>query len=472
MHKSFILIILACNTLLSSFAQTAGKATIQKTGNWIGAVDGLPIYFRITGDEGSGYKADWNNPAQKALGLPCKTVVITSDSLIIQAGGVDASFRGRYLPGLDSITGTWQQNGRPFHMDLRRMKRPQTPHPPFPYRSDSVEYDNADATVHLGATLTRPQTGKKLPVVILITGSGQQDRDETLFEHKPFAVIADYLTRRGMAVLRVDDRGMGKSKGDLNYATTSDFADDVLAGIRYLRTRDDIDTTRIGLIGHSEGGLIAPIVLTRWPHLNFIIALAGPGVPGRAIALRQQTDPVRQLLGPSSFNAYYPFTEEKLKIMEDTYGQPDSIVLRQLKANYSRWKATLPDSIATRLNAKNVNEALYGFQVAMELRPWIRYFYHTAPATFLKQVTCPFLALDGSKDTQVDPEQNIPVIRAALTEGGNTQVTTHIFPGLNHLFQHAGSGDFREYALIEESFAPEVLRMIGDWIGKIDKLQE
>ena len=472
MHKSFILTILTANTLLSSLAQTAGTTPVQKTGNWIGVADGLPLYFRITGEESSGYTADWNSPAQKALGLPCKSVVITGDSLIIQARGINASFRGRYLPGLDSITGTWQQNGRSLHMDLRRMKRPQIPHPPFPYRSDSVEYDNTDATVHLGATFTRPRTGKKIPVVILITGSGQQDRDETIFEHKPFAIIADYLTRRGLAVLRVDDRGTGKSKGDLNFATSSDFADDVLTSIRYLKTRDDIDTTRIGLIGHSEGGLIAPIVFTRWPHLNFIISLAGPGVPGRAVALRQQTDPVRQQLGSACYNAYYPFVEEKLKIMEDTYGQPDSLVLRQLKTSYTRWKATLPDSIATRLNAKNVNEAVYGFQVAMELKPWLRYFYHTDPVTFLKQVSCPFLALDGSKDTQVDPEQNIPVIRAALTEGGNTHVMVHVFPGLNHFFQHAGSGEFREYALIEESFAPEVLRMMGDFIAKIDKLQE
>jgi len=131
MHKSFILTILAANTLLSSFAQTAGKASIQKTGDWIGSVEGLPLYFRITGDEGSGYKADWNSPAQKTLGRRCKSVVITGDSLIIQAGGINASFRGRYLPGLDSITGTWQQNARSLHMDLRRMKRPQTPHPPL-----------------------------------------------------------------------------------------------------------------------------------------------------------------------------------------------------------------------------------------------------------------------------------------------------------------------------------------------------
>jgi hypothetical protein len=474
MHKSFILIVLATNTLLSSFAQTAGKAitSTQKTGNWIGTIEdnGLPLYFRIKGDAASGYKADWNSPSEKALGLPCKNVVINDDSLVIQTAGLNASYHGRYLPGLDSITGTWQQNGHTLKLDLRRMNRPQTPHPPFPYRSDSIEYDNASATVHLGATLTRPRTGKKFPVVILITGSGQQDRDETLLEHKPFAVIADYLTRRGMAVLRVDDRGTGKSKGDLTKATSSDFADDVLAGIRYLKTRADIDTTRIGLIGHSEGGLIAPIVDTRWPHLNFIITLAGPGVPGRAVILRQQTEPVKQLLGTAVFNAYYPFVVEKLKIMEDNYNQPDSVVLRLLKASYGRWKNTLPDSIATPLNVKNVNEALYGYQAAMELKPWLRYFYHTDPATFLRQVHCPFLALNGSKDKQVDPEQNIPIIRAALTEGGNTHVMVHIFPGLNHLFQHAGTGEFREYALIDESFAPEVLQLMGDWILKIDKL--
>jgi pimeloyl-ACP methyl ester carboxylesterase len=476
MQKSLILIIGLVWTFLSSFAQSADP----RTGNWIGSIEGanMPIYFRIKGDSTSGYKADWNSPAQKALGLPCKTLIIMGDTLFIETSGVIASFRGRYLPGLDSVTGSWRQNGQAFPLNLRKMHRPQTPLPPFPYRSDSVEYDNLDRTVHLAATLTIPLPagslpsaipGKKYPVVILITGSGQEDRDETLVEHKPFAVIADYLTRRGMAVLRVDDRATGKSTGDLRNATTADFADDVLTSIRYLSTRGDIDTTRIGLIGHSEGGLIAPIVYTRWPHLHYIIMLAGPGVPGRAILLRQQTDPLRKI-SQEVYTAYYPLIKEKMKIMEDNYGQPDSVILSQVKAGYTKWKAGLSDNVARQLQVKNVTEGMYGVQVAGELKPWLRYFYHTDPAVFLRQVKCPVLALDGSKDLQVDPVENIPVIEAALASGGNTHVTTHVFPGLNHLFQHSATGEFSEYALIEESFAPEALQMMGDWIGKIDKL--
>jgi pimeloyl-ACP methyl ester carboxylesterase len=272
-----------------------------------------------------------------------------------------------------------------------------------------------------------------------------------------------------MAVLRVDDRGTGKSKGDLRNATTADFAEDVLTSIRYLITRSDIDTTRIGLIGHSEGGLIAPIVYTRWPHLNFIVTLAGPGVAGRYISLRQQTDLMRKI-GQAAYDAYYPLVREKMDILEENYGRPDSGTLAQVKASYNRWKAGLSDSVAGQLRVKNISEGMYGFQVAAELKPWIRYFYHTDPAFSLQQAKCPVLALDGSKDTQVDPEENIPAIRAALLKGGNQQVTVHVFPGLNHLFQHAGTGEFSEYAVIEESFAPEVLVMMGDWIGKIDKL--
>jgi uncharacterized protein len=476
MHKRSILVFFMLVCFFLSFAQSPDK----RTGNWIGEIEGtgLPIYFRIRGDSATGFTADWNSPAEKALGLPCKALTIRLDSLIIDPSGVVASFRGRYLPGRDSVTGTWKQSGQDFTLGLRRMRRPQTPVPPLPYRSDSVEYDNTAATVHLGATLSYPaQTtgpgssgpGKKYPVVILITGSGQQDRDETLFEHKPFAIIADYLTRRGIAVLRVDDRGTGKSKGDLRSATTADFAGDVLTSIRYLLTRKEIDTTRIGLIGHSEGGLIAPIVYGQWPHLNGIITLAGTGVPGREISLRQQTDPLKKL-GPAVYDAYYRLIKEKMTILDDNYGRPDSVILSQVKAGYTRWKAALPDSIAGALHVKGVNEAMYGFQVTVELKPWLRYFYHTDPALFFQQVKCPVLALNGSRDTQVDGAQNITAILTALHKGGNTQASSRIFPGLNHLFQHAATGEFAEYALIDESFDTAVLQVMGDWIAKIDKL--
>src|SRR5215831_5778940 len=254
------------------FFGSSAQITDKRTGNWIGVdkEDRLPIYFRISGDSLSGYKGDWNSPEEKALGMKCKSITIRNDSLVIETATINATYRGRYLAGMDSVSGAWQQGGKEVTLNLKRMRRPQTPKPPFNYQVDSVEYDNEDKTVHLGATLTRPFTEKKYPVAILITGSGQQDRDETIFEHRPFAIIADYLTKKGFAVLRVDDRGVGKSKGPLVKATTSDFADDVLTSIAYLKTRKDIDSNRIGLIGHSEGGIIAPIVFTRWPHLKWI----------------------------------------------------------------------------------------------------------------------------------------------------------------------------------------------------------
>ena len=187
---------------------------------------------------------------------------------------------------------------------------------------------------------------------------------------------------------------------------------------------------------------------------------------GSDIALRQQTDPLRGW-GPAAYSAYYSLDKNKLKILNDYYGQPDSLALRALKAEYTLWKSGLPDSISVRLNAKNGTADQYAAQVAREMHPWIRYFYKTDPAIFLQQVKCPVLALDGSKDTQVDPDQNIPTIRDALLKGGNTHVTTQVFPGLNHLFQHCTTGHFSEYALIEESFAPEVLKVMGDWITQI-----
>lgn len=466
--RQLVILLLFFTVLI---VDSPGQSIDKRSGNWIGALGTFdnPIYFRITGDSIQGYKADWSHPGAKAIDIPCKSVIIKGDSLFIEAGGIKASYRGRYL--LDgAVIGEWEQNGKTSPLNLIRMIRSQTPHPPFPYRSDSVEYDNKEKTVHLGATLTRPIPDKKYPVAILITGSGQQDRDETLFEHRPFAVIAGSLTRRGIAVLRVDDRQKGKSTGDLHKATSSDFADDVLTSIHYLTTRPDIDTTRILLIGHSEGGFIAPIVYSRWPHLNGIISLAGTGVPGRLISLRQQTEPVKAL-GAAAYQAYYPFTEEKMKILEDNYDRPDSTTLSLLKSSYSRWKATLPDSIAIQLNAKNTTEAVFAFvEARQEMIPWIRYFYHTDPALFWRQVKCPVLVLNGAKDHQIYPEQNVPAIKKALQAGGNTHVTTHIFPDLNHLFQHCVSGEGYEYILLEETFSPEVLQMMSDWIAKIDKL--
>jgi uncharacterized protein len=506
MKKTFLSMLvanmLACLCTLSSSAQSANNSSGQSAngstaqfangssvssangpsaqfankikGDWVGVIGsggaGLPLIFHITGDSLSGYQVTLDNPLRNFFGVKCNPITYKGDSLVIETIiGPKITYLGKYQAATDSVYGFWYQEGQVQALRLKRMLRPQMPRPPFPYRADSVEYDNAAKTVHLGATFTRPLADKKYPVAILITGSGLQDRDETLFGHKPFAVIADYLTRHGIAVLRVDDRTMGKSTGDVKSATTSDYADDVLAGINYLKTRSDIDTTRIGLIGHSEGGLIGPIAYSRWPHLKFMIMLAGPGIQGSEIMLRQQTDPLKPI-SMRAFDAYYPLVKKKLQIMNDTYGAPDSVTLNQIKAFYAQWKSGVPDSILVILHAKDVSPAFYGVLESAEMRPWLRYFYKTDPAYFLKQVKCPVLALDGEKDTQVYPEENIAAIKAALAAGGNTRVTTRIFPGLNHLFQHCHTGQVNEYPTIDESFAPEVLVVMGDWVRKVCNL--
>lgn len=468
MRKVSFMLMASVLLTLSSSAQI----TDNKRNDWVGVIvkPKLPMIFHITGDSLSGFHATFDNPAQRIMGVKCKQVTIKGDSLTIElGGGIPVTYRGKYQPARDSISGVWVQGEKATPLDLKRMIRPQTPKPPFHYRFDSVEYDNTGRTVHLGATLTRPEGSKKYPVAILITGSGQQDRDETLFDHKPFAVIADYLTEMGIAVLRVDDRGKGKSTGDVQQATSADFADDVLTSIAYLKTRTDIDTARMGLIGHSEGGFIAPLVYSKWPHLRFLVLLAGPGVPGSEIVLRQQTDPVKDI-SQAAYAAYYPLIKTKLKILNETYGEPDSITLSQVKTEFIQWQKGVPDSILDMLHARNVPAELYATQVSLEMRPWFRYFYKTDPARFLQQVKCPVLALNGEKDSQVDAVQNITAIHAALRKGGNRSVTTHIFPGLNHLFQHCGTGSFSEYPVIDETFAPEVLKMMGSWIQKMTNL--
>ncbi|HLY69612.1 MAG TPA: prolyl oligopeptidase family serine peptidase [Puia sp.] len=347
-----------------------------------------------------------------------------------------------------------------------KKNRPQTPQAPFDYRVDSVEYDNADKTIHLGATFTYPKTGKSFVTAVMITGSGLQDRDETIFDHKPFAVIADYLTRNGFAVLRVDDRNMGKSKGDIKNVTSLDFADDVMTSISYLLHRKEVDKNKIGVIGHSEGGFISPIIYTKWPKLAFIISLAGTGVSGAEILLRQQTDPVKNLVDSASFHAFYLLTQKTLQVIHDNSDKPDSIVLNMIKKSYVNWKSSQPDTVLITLHANVATPEMYARQISPELQSWLKYFIATDPDQFWQMVKCPVLALNGEKDIQVYANQNIPAIAASLQKAGDKHVTTKIFPGLNHLFQHCTKCTVAEYKELDETFSPEVLQVMGDWLKK------
>ena len=368
-----------------------------------------------------------------------------------------------------TLSGTWEQVGTKFPLELERMSegfepvanRPQNPKGPFPYKVKKVTYENATDKVTLGGTLTTPNGEGPFPVAILISGSGSQDRDETLFEHKPFWVIADYLTRHGVAVLRFDDRGVGESTGVelLANSTSQDFANDVQAGIDFLKTQDNIDSTKIGLIGHSEGGLIAPMVATQGDDVNFIISLAGPGVDGGKI-LTSQLRAAQEASGfdPDLVDAIEELTERLVaKVNAD-----ETVTQEVLKE--------LTDEISKDLSEKSAA----GFNTQAKLlsqmmaSPWARYFIKHDPAVNWKQVRCPVLVLNGEKDLQVLADLNLPAIKSALEEAGNNKFKIVRLANLNHLFQETeGPGLGNEYGLLEQTFSPNALQAMSNWLDQI-----
>ncbi|MBS1730691.1 MAG: prolyl oligopeptidase family serine peptidase [Bacteroidetes bacterium] len=453
----------------------AMNANAQKIlGDWEGKINvgvDVKIVFHFTINPDSTLSGTMDSPDQNVIGIPLSKVIFVGDSIHTELQMLKAIFKGRTINDT-TIDGTWYQSNSTFPLILYRQiskkeivkLRPQTPKPPFDYHSEDVVYFNKDSSIQFGATLTFPKKGGPFPVALLITGSGQQDRDETIFNHKPFAVIADYLTKNGFATLRIDDRGKGQTTGVFAGSTSADFANDVLAGIQYLSQRNEIDKTKIGLIGHSEGGMIAPMVYSKWPHLAFIVSLAGTGIPGSEILLRQQTDPLKNLVSDSVFNAFYNLTQHTLDIIRKHPGSPDSFLLDSIKSNYINWKKNTPLYIQQELHANTATPDDYAKQVSQELSPWYKFFISTDPTQYWDQVKCPVLALNGEKDIQVYLDQNIPAIQHALQKAGNKNVTIKIFPDLNHLFQHCNQCTVEEYDVLTETFSVEVLETISNWL--------
>ena len=427
-------------------------------GTWLGLLDTgsmeLRVAFHIT-NTSDGLKASMDSLDQGAKGIPVTSVTYIGESLKLQVGAVGGSYSGTVSKDLQTIAGTWSQNGASLPLVLKRVKevaqlglpRPQEPKPPFPYRSEDVTYENRATGFTLAGTLTVPRGTPPFPAVVLLAGSGPQDRDETVMGHKPFLVLSDYLTRKGVIALRADDRGVGKSGGSFRDSTTADFATDAAAGVAFLRSRVEVDRQKIGLIGHSEGAIEAAMVAARDPDIAFIILMAGPGVPGDKI-LVEQSRLIAQVRGAS------PEAAQKV-------AEKEREVLAVLKSG--------KDDAATRRGLHdvlggNVPDAAVAAEVTQLMSPWFRYFINYDPATVLVKVKCPVLAIDGSKDVQVSPTENLTAIRAALDHAGNHNIETVEFPGLNHLFQHAVTGAPSEYAEIKETVAPEVLEKIGSWI--------
>lgn len=454
---------LGFSLLLLMFSFSANAQSV--TGVWQGALKvagtELPLVFHIK-DSGDTLSATMDSPAQNALGIPVSAIAFDNPKLHLEAGNGAIVYEGTLSN--DSIIGTFQQNGMNIPLNLHRgvvkekaVIRPQQPKPPFPYKSEDLSFPNKKAGITLAGTLTIPNEGSHFPTVILISGSGPQDRDESILSHKPFWVIADYLSRNGIAVLRFDDRGTAKSGGDFSTATTADFATDVAAAVNYLKSRKDISPAKIGLIGHSEGGIIAPMVASKDKSINFIVLLAGPGVDGAQLLLMQN-----EALGKAQGMSAEQLAEAKA-VNEALYkiavGNNNDSLAQQLISE--KLLALMPADMPETQRQQAVEA-----QSKMLTGPWMRYFLSNDPAKYLQQVYCPVLALEGTKDLQVPAEENIAAIKRALTEAGNKQVTTKIFPGLNHLFQDAQTGLPDEYGKIEETFSPKALQFMTDWIKK------
>lgn len=436
------------------------QGNLQVSGSEIGLI------VRIKAEAGGGYSGTLDVPAQGAKGIPIGKISMDGDQVRIEINLIGGIFAGRLSPDGRSIAGQWQQGGATLPLEMKRneeapvLSRPQEPQPPFPYRAEEVKYLNEAAGITLAGTLTIPSGKGPFPAVILITGSGAQDRDETLLGHKPFLVLADYLTRRGLAVLRVDDRGIGGSTGDPRTSTTFDFTSDVLTGVAFLKGRPEIDPKRIGLIGHSEGGLIAPLAATRSQDVSFIVLMAGPGVSGDRIIQLQSELIMRAQGAPEPIIARELALQRKCQVIVKQ--EPDDAkATAQLREVFAAYIEELTPAEKQQLG--NV-EAFMQTSIASMLNPWYRTFLSYDPAPTLSKVACPVLALNGEKDLQVPAAQNLPAIEAALKAGGNQDYTVKLLPELNHLFQTCQSGSPAEYGLIEETIAPAALQVMGDWI--------
>lgn len=450
MKKIFITFLILLFTMSASFSQNI-------IGQWNGTLNTgyikLRIVFHIEKSD-NGYSATLDSPDQGANGLPVSSVAVGDDSIRLVINSIRGEYTGKIVSD-DSISGIFTQMGHQIPLNLikgtttaTKISRPQEPKPPFPYYSEEVKFVNKIDGDTLAGTLTLPSKDGKYPVAVMITGSGAQNRNEEVFGHKPFLVIADYLTRNGIGVLRYDDRGTAKSTGNFKTATTYDFSKDVEAAINYLLTRDDVNKKEIGLIGHSEGGIIAPMVAQKDKNIAFIVLLAGTGVAGDKLLLSQA-----KAIGKAS------------GMSEEALGKAAEID----KSAYELVKKTndqdkLKEELKNHLGTEIKDENQLTMAIDQLTSPWFEYFLKYNPAPALEKIKIPVLALNGSKDLQVPAQENLPAIKSALERGGNKKYKIVEMEGLNHLFQECNTGSPTEYSKIEQTFSPKALKIIKDWI--------
>jgi fermentation-respiration switch protein FrsA (DUF1100 family) len=464
--KHLVLIIFGMIVSVISYGQDI-------TGQWNGVLEvqgtRLRVVFHI--ENNMGYNATMDSPDQGVKDIPVTSVTFENNVLNMKIKKAGIEYIGTYNEN-ETISGDFKQAGQVFPLILSREQikeekkiRPQDPVKPYPYNEEEITFENKDAGIILSGTLTLPKTGGPFPVVVLITGSGPQNRDEELLGHRPFLVLSDFLTRNGIAVLRYDDRGTSSSTGNFETATTVDLSEDVLSAVEYLKTRREVNGGKIGLIGHSEGGIIAPIVASKSKDISFIVLLAGTGIRGDQLLLMQQ-----ELIGRAMKISESDIVKTRTinrGAFDIVLNASDTSKLKlELKDYFKKVMADNPDM--EKLEGIS-EEDLIDLQISELTSPWMQYFIKYDPAISLEQVKCPVLALNGEKDLQVPPDINLQAIEDALKRGGNIDVTVKKLPGLNHLFQRCESGSPDEYGIIEETFSPEALDVLLEWILRITR---
>ncbi|GAB3008486.1 alpha/beta fold hydrolase [Niabella terrae] len=435
---------------------TAGAQ--QLAGTWMGNLDltggmQLPLVLHIQ-QKGTGLAATLDSPAQGAKGIVVDSISFKEDSLRVTINQIGMRYTGGLVTA-DSMTGIFSQMGARLSLSLARSRdsvfrynRPQQPRPPFNYRVEEISLTNAVQSVTLAGTLTTPSDKKDFPVVVLITGSGAQDRNETLFGHEPFWVIADYFARHGIGALRLDDRGIGGSSGDFSTATSADFAMDINAAVEWLSAKG---YENIGLVGHSEGGMIAPMVAAANPKLRFIILLAGPGVRGAELLETQM----------AALNRAAGMSEDAVAVSVAQTKKRNALILQYQDADLEN---KLRTTLQQQLHIDSADDSRLDQQIKVLTSPWYQYFIRFNPQDYLSKLQLPVLALNGSLDLQVTADENLAGIRSSLERAGNKHFETRKLEGLNHLFQQAKTGTIAEYASLDQSFAPEVLELMRQWI--------
>ncbi len=472
--KKILFTFLLLATITTAFAQN------KFIGSWEGKLEvgvSLRLVFNVTVNNEGVYTATMDSPDQSAFGVPCETVTVNNNTITITLGKGSIKYEGT-LENDNLINGTFTQ-GQSFQLVLTKkgsaavaptLNRPQTPKPPFTYTSEDVVYTNKDNSISYGATITIPEGKGTFPAAIIVSGSGAQNRDFDFFEHKFYAVLANALSNKGYIVLRVDDRGTGKTTGSFAEATTLDFANDAQAGLDYLLTRPEVNKKKLGIIGHSEGGIVAPLIAAERKDIDFIVLLAAPGVPVEELMLKQNHSILlQQGMNEQNLDAYLNLYKNLLRDVLTT-----TTVNGALQAgtkSMQQWLTTTDAAIVSSMgyNQPEAQEKIVTSLIKSFATPWGKYFFGFNPLPYLQKLQCKVLAINGDADIQVDADMNLNSIQTALAKSKAKQVTIKKIPGLNHLFQTCKTCTVQEYGQLEETFSPLALKEIIDWLNKAVK---